>query len=160
MSHCNISVAVKRREDKCISWLLLFLMMMIKIMRMNHFVARPFDPLLTFFYVLYKFWEKLPWIYSSCDVRPLPTSHMKFSKTVFYELRSFQYEQTATFLRMLFHLNQFLLKVQSFKSYDNKYMIASTQITNTDIFAFITVLVNKSLIRNDLFINKTNDKNC
>ena len=66
----------------------------------------------------------------------------------------------ATFLRMLFHLNQFLLKVQSFKLYDNKYMIASTQITNTDIFAFITVLVNKSLIRNDLFINKTNDKNC
>ena len=66
----------------------------------------------------------------------------------------------ATFLRMLFHLNQFLLKVQSFKLYDNKYMIASTQITNTDISAFITVLVNKSLIRNDLFINKTNDKNC
>ena len=39
-------------------------------------------------------------------------------------------------------------------------MIASSQITNTDIFAFITVLVNKSLIRNDLFINKKNDKNC
>ena len=33
-----------------------------------------------------------------------------------------------------------LLKVQACKLYDNKYMIASTQITNTEIFAFIAVL--------------------
>ena len=31
----------------------------------------------------------------------------------------------------LFHLD---LKVQSFKLYNNKYIISSTQITNTEIF--------------------------
>ena len=35
------------------------------------------------------------------------------------------------------------LKIQSCNLYDNKYMIASTQITNTEIFAFIAVLVFK-----------------
>ena len=34
-----------------------------------------------------------------------------------------------------------LLKVQSCKLYYNKYMITSIQITNTEIFAFIAVLV-------------------
>ena len=33
------------------------------------------------------------------------------------------------------------LKVQSCKLYNNKYMVASTEITNTEIFAFIAVLV-------------------
>ena len=33
------------------------------------------------------------------------------------------------------------LKVQSCKLFNNKYMITSTQITNTEIFVFITVLV-------------------
>ena len=42
--------------------------------------------------------------------------------------------------------------VQSCKLYDNKYMIASTQITNTEIFAFITVLVFMLLSRKVLFI--------
>ena len=37
------------------------------------------------------------------------------------------------------------LKVQSCKLYNDKYMIASIQITNTEIFAFITVLVFKLL---------------
>ena len=31
------------------------------------------------------------------------------------------------------------LKVQSCKSYNNKCVIASTQLTNTEIFAFIAV---------------------
>ena len=35
------------------------------------------------------------------------------------------------------------LKIQSCKLYDNKYMITSTQITNTEIFAFISVLLFK-----------------
>ena len=33
------------------------------------------------------------------------------------------------------------LKVQSCKLYNNKYVIASTQLTNTESFAFIAVLV-------------------
>ena len=36
----------------------------------------------------------------------------------------------------------------------NKYMIASTQITNTEISAFIAVLVFKLLSRKVLFVNK------
>ena len=39
-------------------------------------------------------------------------------------------------------------------------MIASTQITNTEIFAFITVLVFKLLSRKDLFINRKGNRNC
>ena len=46
------------------------------------------------------------------------------------------------------------LKVQSCKLYNNKYMIASTQITNTEIFAFIAVLVFKLFSRKVLFINR------
>ena len=51
------------------------------------------------------------------------------------------------------------LKVQSCKLYNNKYMIASTQITNTEIFAFISVLVLKSLRRKALFTNRKRQQN-
>ena len=52
------------------------------------------------------------------------------------------------------------LKVQSWKLY-NKYMIASTHITNTEIFAFIDVLVFlKLLSRKVLFIQKKDNRNC
>ena len=43
------------------------------------------------------------------------------------------------------------LKIQSCKLYNNKYMIASAQITNSEIFAFIAVLVFKLLSRKVLF---------
>ena len=39
-------------------------------------------------------------------------------------------------------------------------MIASTQITNTEVFAFIAVVVFNLLSRKVLFINKKDDKNC
>ena len=39
-------------------------------------------------------------------------------------------------------------------------MIASTQITNTEIFRFIAVLVFKSLSRKVLFINRKDNGNC
>ena len=39
-------------------------------------------------------------------------------------------------------------------------MIASTQMTNNEILAFIAVLVFKSLSRKFLFINRKNDRNC
>ena len=41
----------------------------------------------------------------------------------------------------------------------NKYMIASTQITNTEIFAFISVLVWKLLSRKVLFTNTKDNRN-
>ena len=43
------------------------------------------------------------------------------------------------------------LKVQPCKLYNNKYMIVSTRITNTEIFAFIVVLVFKLLSHKVLF---------
>ena len=45
------------------------------------------------------------------------------------------------------------LKIQSFKLNNSTFMIVSTQITNTEIFAFIVVLVFKLLRLNVLFIN-------
>ena len=39
-------------------------------------------------------------------------------------------------------------------------MIASTQITNTEIFAFIAVPVFKLLSRKVLFINGKDNRNC
>ena len=44
-----------------------------------------------------------------------------------------------------FNMLDFQLKVQSCKSYNNKYMIASIQTTNTEVFPFISVLVLKLL---------------
>ena len=41
----------------------------------------------------------------------------------------------------------------------SKYMIASAQITNTGIFAFIAVLVYKLLNREVSFINRKDNKN-
>ena len=49
---------------------------------------------------------------------------------------------------------------QSCKLYNNKYMIASTQITNTGIFAFIPVLDFKLFIRKVLLINRKDNRNC
>ena len=52
------------------------------------------------------------------------------------------------------------LKVQLCKLHNNKCMTASTQITNTEIFAFITALVFKLLGRKVLFINRKDKRNC
>ena len=53
-----------------------------------------------------------------------------------------------------------ILKVQSCKFYNNEYMIASTQIANTEVFAFIAVLVFKLLTRKVLFTNRKDNRNC
>ena len=42
----------------------------------------------------------------------------------------------------------------------SKYMFASTQITNTEIFAFIAVLVFKLVSRKVVFINNKDNRNC
>ena len=52
-----------------------------------------------------------------------------------------------------------LLKVQSCKLYNKKYMIALTKITNTEIFAFIAVLVFELLSGKVLFINRKDNRN-
>ena len=43
--------------------------------------------------------------------------------------------------------------MQSYKLHNSKYLIALTQITNTEVFAFIAVLVLMLLSRKVLFIN-------
>ena len=53
-----------------------------------------------------------------------------------------------------------VLKVQSYKLYNNQYMVASTQITNTEIFAIIAVLFFKLLGRKVLLINRKDNRNC
>ena len=53
----------------------------------------------------------------------------------------------------LFSFSRYL-KAQSCKLYNNRYMIASTQITNTEVFAFISVLALKLLSRKVLFTNR------
>ena len=52
------------------------------------------------------------------------------------------------------------LNVQSCKLYNNKYMITSAQITNTEIFAFIVVLVFILLRRKVLLIKRKDNINC
>ena len=39
-------------------------------------------------------------------------------------------------------------------------MTAATQIANTEIFAFKTILILKLLIRKNLFINRKDNRNC
>ena len=52
------------------------------------------------------------------------------------------------------------LKVQSCKLYDDKYMITSTQTTNTEFFSFIAVLVFKLMSSKVLFKNRKDNRNC
>ena len=52
------------------------------------------------------------------------------------------------------------LKVQSCKLYDDKYVITSTQTTNTEFFSFIAVLVFKSMSRKVLFKKRKDNRNC
>ena len=48
----------------------------------------------------------------------------------------------------------------SHANYLNKYMIASTQITTTENFAVIAVLVFNLISRKVLFINRKDNRNC
>ena len=52
------------------------------------------------------------------------------------------------------------LSQQSFKLCNIRYMIASTQITNAEIFVFIAVLVFQLLDRKVLCINRKDNRNC
>ena len=49
--------------------------------------------------------------------------------------------------------------VQSRKLFSNKYMIASTQVTKTEIFAFTAVLAFSLLRRKVLFISRKDYRN-
>ena len=48
------------------------------------------------------------------------------------------------------------LKAQSCNLYNNRHMIASTQITNTEIFPFVAVLVFKLISGKVFLMNRKN----
>ena len=54
----------------------------------------------------------------------------------------------------MFKIQELKSSLQSRKLYNNKYMITLAQITNTEIFAFMAVLVFKLLSFKVLFINR------
>ena len=66
----------------------------------------------------------------------------------------------CSFLRPICANGKIALKLQSCKLCNNKYMIALTQITNTEIFTFHAVLVFKLLSCKVLFINRKDNRNC
>ena len=68
--------------------------------------------------------------------------------------------QVSSFSKLKVSTFYAILKVQLFRIYNTKYMIASTQITNTEVLIFIAVLVYTSLSRRVLFINKKDNRNC
>ena len=71
-------------------------------------------------------------------------------------------ELVGTFKKLSNLLDQVLklcLKGQSCKLYNDKYMIAPTEITNTEIFAFIAVLVLKLKLK-CLFVDRQDNRNC
>ena len=78
--------------------------------------------------------------------------------TTFKKRSNEQWNTYTTISKILIYQRKYLdimnLKVPSYKLYNNKYMIASIQITNTEIFEFISVLVLKLLSRNGLFTNR------
>ena len=98
------------------------------------------------------FWQRLSW--------PL-NSNLTWGTLNFYNLTI----RTTLVLVMekwmvLSLMKNFILKVQSCKLYNNIYMIGSTQVTNTEIYAFIAVLVFKLLSRKVLFRNRRDNRNC
>ena len=89
---------------------------------------------------------------------------------IFMLLQMPQIQYSSMLIVILPHLAQYLLKFRSCmyiflkkpscKLYNNKSMIISTQITNTDVFAFIAFLVFELLSRKILFVNRKNNSNC
>ena len=87
----------------------------------------------------------------------LPVSALTF----YYLFKSLQWV-TIAFHKVLGKITLYCtyLKVQSCKLYYSKYMITSTQIANTEIFAFEALLIFNLLSRKILFINRKENKNC
>ena len=66
----------------------------------------------------------------------------------------------SDFIKIFLGTYHSYLKVPSCKWYDNKYMLVSTQITNTEILTFVVVLVFKLLSCKVLFLDRKDNRNC
>ena len=103
-----------------------------------------------------------------CDNHPLNVSSFKNllqyinqdpdELFIWYELRKTYLFYDA--VHLMKNIRNNLSKVRLCKLYNSKCMTASTQITNTEIFAFIAVLVFMLLSRKFLFINIKDNRNC
>ena len=135
ITHCNISVTVKRREDNYSALFLLLLLMIMMVM--NHFVLQTFE--LHFSTIISSEFLTIPYIYyknfvlsfiqvlrkTAVNLISAYISHEIFQNSILWTtLIPVKIDATLrcnilrTCLRKLFHSNQFLLKVQSFKLYN------------------------------------------
>ena len=60
----------------------------------------------------------------------------------------------------IWYLQVFFIKIQSCDLYNNKYMIASIQITHNEVFTSIAVEAFKLVGNRVLFIDKKDNRNC
>ena len=60
----------------------------------------------------------------------------------------------------IWYLQVFFIKIQSCDLYNNKYMIASIQITQNEVFTSIAVEAFKLVGNRVLFIDKKDNRNC
>ena len=90
-----------------------------------------------------------------CSFRHRPRDH------VWMTILSLLQKSGKVWFNILLFLSDIavILKIQSFKLCNNKYIIVSTQITNTELFALIYDLIFKLLSRTVLFKNKKNNRN-
>ena len=95
------------------------------------------------------------WIFREDLISPIWQKFAKISKICLVNNFSPQGSSLIKWLKLskIFE-SEFILTVQPCKLYNNKYMIASRQIANTKIFAFIAALVLKLLSCTILFIRQ------
>ena len=60
----------------------------------------------------------------------------------------------------IWYLQVFFIKIQSCDLYNNKYMIASIQITHNEVFTSIAAEAFKLVGNRVLFIDKKDNRNC
>ena len=92
------------------------------------------------------------WVLHSSKIRFYRTFSKNLRKKIFFEILTWEGHARIEVSKGL--------KAESCKLYNEKFMIASTQKRNTEIFAIIIVLIFKLLSRKVLFINRTDNKNC
>ena len=117
---------------------------------------------------LFYFWNKgnikSIWI-SKISVQKDSALQLIFAKKASYSFRIIFFFHThilgtLQLLQCLIPTDFIALKIESCKLHNNNYIIASTQMTNTEIFALMAVLVFKLLRRKVLLIKRKDNRNC
>ena len=77
-----------------------------------------------------------------------------------FELDVFYHARNLSITNQILKLIRKTLKLPSCKLYKNKYMIASTQLTNIETFEIVAVLVFKLLSGKVFLMNRKDNRNC